>query len=179
MKLGTKTLLFGVHQFLIHPLLVILAWMILYNSLPNLKELICIFIHDIGYWGLPSLKCAEGDKHPERGAKLAEKWFGTEYHDFILGHSTFYCKRNKIPPSKLMAADKYWHCIVPLWFYKMLAVPTGEFKHYRELKHARQVADRDKTDIEWWNELRIVCWNKVNNCHTINESILDQPKDCK
>ena len=124
MTLGTKTLLFGVHQFILHPLLVLLAWLRFYHSFPTWRELVCIFIHDWGYWGKPSLKCADGDRHPELGADIANKLFGAEYRDFILGHSTFYTTRENISVSKLMAPDKYWHCMVPLWFYKLLAVPT-------------------------------------------------------
>ena len=60
MKMGTKSLLFGVHQFFIHPLMVLLAWIVLYRSFPGLKELVCIFIHDWGYWGKADLKGEEG-----------------------------------------------------------------------------------------------------------------------
>lgn len=173
MPLGTKTLLFGVHQALIHPFLVFISWLCLYRHLPTWRECICIFIHDWGYWGMKSLKCSTGDTHPEYGAKLAEKWFGPQYRDFILGHSSFYVKRNGIQPSKLMAADKYWHCIVPLWFYKLLAVPTGEWKHYREMKHARQVADISEPDIIWWLTLKKVCLEKVLGTYEIDTQNLD------
>jgi hypothetical protein len=175
MTLGTKTLLFGVHQFILHPLFVLYAWIKLYKSFPNWKELICIFIHDWGYWGKPSLKCADGDKHPELGARLALYYLGPEYCDFILGHSSFYVKRQGIPVSKLMAPDKYWHCLVPLWFYKMLAVPTGEFAHYRGLQHARQVSkDLNEPDFLWWARLQIVCWEKVQGCYKIDSERLDK-----
>ena len=172
MTLGSKTLLFGVHQVFIHSVLVTWAWVKLYGSVPTWREMLCIMIHDIGYWGRPSLKCADGDKHPELGAKIAGKLLGPEWSDFILGHSTFYCKRNGLEPSKLMAADKFWHCLVPLWFYKILAVPTGEFRHYRELKHARQVSGRETSDAEWWANLQRVCYEKVNGTYKIEEANL-------
>lgn len=50
MKTGTKSLLFGVHQFIWHPLTVLLAWIKLYGW-PAWEELVCIIIHDWGYWG--------------------------------------------------------------------------------------------------------------------------------
>lgn len=72
MTTGTKSLLFGVHQFLWHPLTVLLAWVYLYRSFPNPKELLCIFVHDWGYWGCPNMDGPEGERHPERAATHAE-----------------------------------------------------------------------------------------------------------
>ena len=173
MTLGPKTLLFGVHQIIIHPLFVLIAWVRLYKSFPSWRELVCIIIHDWGYWGKPSLKCADGDTHPEYGAFLAHVLFGPEYRDFILGHSSFYIKRNDIPESKLLAPDKYWHCIIPLWLYKLLAVPTGEFSHYRGLKHARQVSvNMHEPDSIWWARLQIVCYEKTIGKYKINKDNL-------
>ena len=174
MKLGTKSLLFGVHQFLIHPLLVIIAWIKLYHSLPSWRELVCIFIHDWGYWGLNDLKGADGDRHPEYGASLAVRWFDSDYGRFILGHSSFYSIRNNIGVSKLMAPDKYWHCFVPLWFYKLLSVPTGEFAHYRAMKHARQVAPDDATDAEWWAGIQKASQSKVDGTFKIDKERLSR-----
>lgn len=168
MTLGTKTLLFGVHQFLIHPILVIIAWIKIYKSFPSFRELVCIFIHDLGYWGKPSLKNADGDKHPELGGQIAWWLFGNEWKDFVLGHSSFYVKRNCMQRSKLFYADKYWHNMIPLWFYKILAVPTGEFKHYRGLKHARQVSELDATDDEWWQKLQQACRDKIDGIYEID-----------
>lgn len=193
MTLGTKTILFGVHQFFLHPFLVLIAWVKIYKSFPSWRELICIFIHDWGYWGRTNLKDADGDKHPELGAKIAHWLFdrvewetmcgfatngeqtttrwpvrSTKWQDFILGHSSFYTIRNNITESKLFAPDKYWHCMIPLWFYKVLAIPSGEFRHYRELKHARMVAEEKVTDTEWWSKLQSVCRDKVNGEYKIN-----------
>ncbi|MDH5541934.1 MAG: hypothetical protein OEY64_03105 [Nitrospinota bacterium] len=172
MKLGTKTLLFGVHQVVIHPLLVTIAWCKLYKSFPSFKELVCIIIHDWGYWGKASLKCEDGDRHPELGAKIAGKLFGPEWSDFILGHSSFYIVRHHIKRSKLLAPDKYWHCFTPFWFYRWLSVPTGEMKHYRELGHARQVARFEASDEEWYEELKRASQQKVDNCYQIDKERL-------
>lgn len=172
MTLGTKTLLFGVHQIFIHPLVVTIAWLKLYRTFPSWRELFCIFVHDWGYWGRPNLKDADGDKHPEFGAKIAGRLFGDEWSDFILGHSSFYIARNGVKRSKLFAPDKYWHCLVPLWFYKILAIPTGEFEHYRGMKHARQVAEDHESDAEWFAKLQRVCSNKIKGKYKIDESKL-------
>ena len=170
--LGTKTLLFGVHQILIHPLMVTLAWAKLYHTFPTWRELLCIMVHDWGYWGRPNLKNEDGDRHPEFGAELAGKVLGPEWKNFILGHSSFYIARNGVKKSKLLAPDKYWHCMIPLWFYKILAVPSGEFRHYRELKHARQVADQHESDVVWWSNLQQVALKKVNGTFDIDRGKL-------
>ena len=172
LPIGTKTLLFGVHQVFLHPLLVTISWVLLYRSLPTLKELFCIFIHDWGYWGKRNLKDADGDNHPEFGARLAGELLGHEWGDFILGHSNFYMIRTGVKKSKLFNADKYWHCIIPLWVYKLMSMPTGEFKHYREVKHARQVTEVTATDEEWWIALQKVCNDKVSGTFEINTSKL-------
>lgn len=171
-KLGTKTLLFGVHQVVIHPLFVTIAWIKIYRSVPSWRELLCIIIHDWGYWGKSNLKDADGDRHPEYGAALAGKLFGPEWRDFILGHSSFYMCRHNVARSKLFAPDKYWHCMIPLWLYKVLAVPSGEFRHYREMNHARQVAEPHESDAEWWAKLQKVCRDKVNDSYDIDHERL-------
>jgi hypothetical protein len=77
MRVGTKSLLFGVHQVFIHPIFVTMAWIKLYG-LPTWKEFICIVVHDWGYWSRKDIDGDEGKSHPELGAKLAGKLFGEE-----------------------------------------------------------------------------------------------------
>ena len=67
MKIGTKSLLFGVHQFFWHPLTVYWAWKRLYGR-PSLREFVCIFVHDWGYWRAGDMDGAIGGLHPELGA---------------------------------------------------------------------------------------------------------------
>ena len=172
MKLGTKSLLFGGHQFLIHPALVLIAWVKLYKSFPSWRELGCIFIHDWGYWGVDDLKGKRGDHHPEFGAKIATRLLGCEWGDFILGHSAFYIARKDVAQSKLFAPDKYWHCMISLRFFKALTVLTGEFKYYRNIKHARQVAQPHETDQEWWGKLQKVCSEKIDGKFKIDKKSL-------
>ena len=130
MKVGQKSLLFGVHQFIWHPITVLIAWWKLYG-LPNWKEFVCIFIHDWGYWFSPNMDGKEGEKHPEYGAELAKKLFGLEYHDLILYHSRHYAKNVGKEPSKLCWADKLSILYEPWWFYLPRAWLSGELKEYR------------------------------------------------
>lgn len=62
--------------------------------------------------------------------------------------------------------------MIPLWVYKLLAVPTGEFKYYRNVKHARQVAESYESDEKWWKKLQAVCQEKVDGVHHIDKENL-------
>ena len=121
MKTGTKSILFGIHQFLWHPVTVWVAWVWLYRKLPTFKESICIIIHDWGYWGKTNMDDEEGERHPELGAKIAGWLFDypmvftlpaalwirtTDYHDLCLLHSRHYARNAGREPSKLCWADK-------------------------------------------------------------------------
>lgn len=70
MKVGTKSILFGYHQFLIHPLFVALAWWKLYGFPWDPRLWVAFFVHDVGYWGKPNMDGAEGESHPFVGAKI-------------------------------------------------------------------------------------------------------------
>lgn len=135
MKIGTKSLLFGIHQVFWHPIMVYKAWVYLYGR-PSFKETICIIIHDWGYWGKPNLDCPEGILHPEVGAKIAEKLFGPYYWELCICHSRGYIKEiynNNIyiRPSKLCWADKLSFCFEPRWFYLLRARLSGEMNEIR------------------------------------------------
>jgi|WetSurMetagenome_2_1015567.scaffolds.fasta_scaffold00003_170 hypothetical protein len=70
MKIGTKSILFGAHCFLIHPLFVLLAWWKLYGFPWDPRLWIAFFVHDLGYWGKPNMDGPEGETHPDLGAKI-------------------------------------------------------------------------------------------------------------
>ena len=91
MNVGTRSLLFGIHQFIWHPIVVWRAWKYLYGR-PTWKEIVCIIIHDWGYWGKPNLDGPEGVEHPLHGANLAMRWFGDRYWNLCAGHSRSYIK---------------------------------------------------------------------------------------
>lgn len=70
MKIGTKSVLFGVHQFAIHPWFVALGWWKLYGFPTQLWLWIAFFVHDIGYLGKPNMDGPEGEEHPWTGARI-------------------------------------------------------------------------------------------------------------
>ncbi len=156
MKVGTKSLLFGVHQFIWHPLTVVLAWRKLYRSWPNWWQLISIFCHDLGYWGKPNMDGLEGREHPYRGALLAaaisgpiwrffhdwadidrEEVFKAVVYDFTLGHSRELAGRRGVEPSKLCWADKYCVCVEPRWMYLFRARMSDEIIEY--MRNAKSI----------------------------------------
>lgn len=131
MKIGTKSLLFGGHQFLIHPMFVTVAWTRLYHKPPNPRELLCIVIHDWGYWGKPNMDGNEGELHPLWGAKIAQNLFGSIYwYDFVAYHSRFLARRDGVPVSKLCLADKLGVAMMPTWLWVFLTSVTREVQEY-------------------------------------------------
>jgi hypothetical protein len=58
------------------------AWKSLYDH-PNWREVICIIIHDWGYWYAPNMDGLEGQRHPELGARIARRLLGDEYGDLV------------------------------------------------------------------------------------------------
>jgi hypothetical protein len=153
MKLGTKSLLFGVHQIFWHPITVLIAWKKLYGW-PNWKELICIIIHDWGYWGTPNMDGAEGERHPEFAAELANKWFGHEYWWLCLFHSRHYARNSNVEPSRLCWADKLSILYDPWWFYLPRAWMSGELKEYRELAANTGFIPLTATHKQWFDWLK-------------------------
>lgn len=161
MNVGTKSLLFGVHQFVWHPITVLLAWIELYGF-PNWKEIVCIIIHDIGYWGSPNMDGPEGEKHPEYGAYLAKSlldkndppYMLTEeywiYYYLCLYHSRYYANRNGDTPSKLCWADKLSCKFDPWWFYLPRAVLSGEIKEYRQREAEFGAVPLSASNRDWY-----------------------------
>lgn len=134
MNIGTKSVLFGVHQFLIHPWFVAYAWWRLYGFPFDPRLWIAFFIHDLGYIGKPNMDGPEGDKHPEFAAKVMGFLFGQEWSDFCLYHSRFYAKQNGRQYSKLCVADKLSIALEPWWLYIPRALLSGEIHEYMALR---------------------------------------------
>ena len=129
MKVGTKSVLFGVHAFWFHPITVFIAWVKLYG-IPNFKETVCIFIHDIGYWSKSNMDGNEGEHHPEWASHWAYVHLGWEYRNLCLFHSRTCAKRYNAVPSKLCWADKLCIKYDPWWFYLLRARLSGELSEY-------------------------------------------------
>jgi hypothetical protein len=133
MKTGTKSLLFGCHQFVLHPIFVLWAWIKLYDW-PNWKELICIIIHDWGYWGCGNMDDKNGENHPWFAAVWAREFLDTvntsRYFWLCLLHSRFLAKRAGNQPSKLCWADKLGTALMPVWLWVCLGTLSGEINEY-------------------------------------------------
>jgi hypothetical protein len=150
MTRGTKSLLFGVHQFLLHPITVFLAWVYLYKKLPSIKEMVCIFVHDWGYWGKQNMDDELGETHPELGARIAGRLFGDKYKDLCLLHSRHYAKRLSREPSQLCYADKLCIIFDPWWLYLPRAWLSGELFEYRQIVDRVGLLPLSASHTEWY-----------------------------
>jgi hypothetical protein len=146
MKIGTKSLLFGVHCFFIHPIVVAIAWMKLYGFPWDFRIWIAFFVHDLGYFGKPNMDGIEGITHVELGAKIMGL-FGSEWKDFTMFHSRTYADKHDVPFSALCVADKYAICIEPYWFYMLRATLSGEIYEYMEYH-------KFDSKREWFNDIQ-------------------------
>ena len=153
MKIGTRSILFGVHQFAIHPWFVAWAWWRLYGFPCDLRLWVAFFVHDLGYWGKPNLDGPEGERHPEFGAKVMSVFFDTigqhnridvlqrdgnalfgSWSSFCLFHSRFLAKQAGMPYSRLCVADKLAIALTPAWLYLPMAWLSGELMEYMQGK---------------------------------------------
>ena len=133
MKVGTKSVLFGAHQFLIHPLFVLWAWYRLFGFPWDPRLWFAFVLHDIGYLGKPNMDGPEGERHVELGAVLMMRLFGMAWADFCLYHSRFFAARHGKPVSQLCLADKLAIVLTPSWAFLSLARLSGEIHEYRRL----------------------------------------------
>lgn len=167
MKIGTKSLLWGAHQFLLHPLYVYRAWRWLYVRRPSWWELLCILVHDWGYWGLPDMDGDEGLRHPVRGAEIAAtlvRWFGgndilqSVAYQFVLKHSRSYAAHLGVRPSALCWADKLGTAMElernPISYLRRTTY-TGELAEYRWLADLNGFLSADETDETWASALAV------------------------
>lgn len=153
MKLGTKSLLFGAHQFLIHPIFIGLAWWKLYGAPLDPRLWVSFVVHDWGYWGLGDMDGDEGQRHPELGGRIMTALFGQAWGDFTRLHSRHYAALEGRAPSPLCAADKLVLIVTPRWLYLPLVRLTGEAAEYQAL-YARWLDVESVTVEEWYDGLR-------------------------
>lgn len=172
MKTGTKSLLFGGHQFIIHPIFVFIAWVKLYKALPDWKETICIVIHDWGYWGSPKMDDDYGEWHSFRSAKWfnTHRGWGKEY-ELIMFHSRFMARKCNKPVSKLCLPDKYGVALMPTWLWIWLCKASGELQEYMaETKYEinEPSGSRYRTPQEFFKAYKSICdkWIKTGNLTT-------------
>lgn len=179
MKTGTKSLLFGVHQFIWHPLTVWLAWVWMFHVLPTWRETICIIIHDWGYWGKANMDDEEGETHPELGAKIAYWLFDKQlargswnplkvlhdvllwdsrsngdYKQLCLYHSRHYARRACQDPSPLCWVDKLCILFDPWWLYLPRAWASGELFEYRKVAEDAGFIKQSESHRVWYRWIR-------------------------
>lgn len=152
MTVGTRSVLFGAHQFLLHPWFVAWGWWRLFGFPFDPRLWVAFFVHDLGYIGKPNMDGHEGEKHPEFGARIMSRLFdrreSAEHTErlgklfspgpwgrFSLYHSRFYARRHKAEPSRLCYADKLSIVLTPAWLYLPMARRTGELAEYMAPKH--------------------------------------------
>lgn len=84
MQIGTRSLLFGAHQFLLHPLVLAYSWWRLFGfqtvrdgyvatHLLDWRLWLCFLVHDWGYFGCPEMDGPVGEAHPFAGARLVSR----------------------------------------------------------------------------------------------------------
>ncbi len=161
MQIGTKTLLFGNHQFILHPLSVGLAWVRYYHKLPNPKEAVCIIIHDWGYWGKPNIDGTEGEDHPYLAAHWAEKHLGFKYLELCQYHSSFLACKHDCDVSRLCIPDKLGVVLMPIWLIVLLGKLSGETEEYRHAPKYAHAKREHMTDAELYRDFRNYYRNKI------------------
>lgn len=161
MKMGTRSLLFGAHQFLLHPLLVFIAWWRLFGFPADPRLWLVFVIHDWGYWGKPNMDGPEGETHVEWAANACLALFGPDWRDLCLYHSRFYAKRDGRPFSRLCVADKLVIVMEPSWLYLPRVWLTGEVWEYMQVargrsegKYRNMQTDTDHGLREWHRSMK-------------------------
>jgi hypothetical protein len=151
LSLGTRSVLFGAHQFLLHPLFLAIAWTKLYGFPLDPRLWAAFFLHDVGYIGKDNLDGAEGETHPELGGKIMARLFGESWGEFTKYLSRFFASFDGRTPSALCAVDKLATTIVPKGLYLALIHLSGEVDEY--LEHFRQAlnSSRGKYGLEAHN----------------------------
>jgi hypothetical protein len=149
MRVGTKSILFGVHNFVLHPPLVAIAWWRLYGFPRDPRLWVAFLVHDAGYFGRRSMEGPDGERHVELGARIMGRLFGSQWADFCRRHSRFYARARSLTVSKLCVADKLAFVLTPAWLYLPLARASGELWEYMERSRERQAGGEHFTDKEW------------------------------
>jgi hypothetical protein len=145
MRRGTKSLLFGYHQVLLHPWFVLWGWHRVYglgrgSGLWGLETLLAVVIHDWGYWGCHTMDGADGERHPERCARavlrllgcLGLKRFARRLSGEVLRHSRFYAEMAGLSPNRLCWADKAAVALMPGCMWALLTHFSGEGYEYMD-----------------------------------------------
>lgn len=153
-KIGTRSVLYGVHAPLIHGLFVALAWWRAFRSFPWDVRLWCaFFVHDLGYWGCGDMDGEEGKAHPRVGGALMRRLFGREWGEFTAFHSRSFAAEHGWPVSCLAVADKLVWSLEPWWLYLPRAWASGELGEYMAEGVASGFIEPGTSAREWYRRL--------------------------
>lgn len=130
MTVGTKSLLFGVHAFWLHPFFVLWAWIKLHGFPFDPRIWVAILVHDWGYWGCENMDGVDGKQHPRLGGKIMGTLFGPRWGRFTQYHSRSLARLDGEPESRLCAPDKLASALMPMWLFILMSHWTGEIYEY-------------------------------------------------
>lgn len=167
MRIGTRSVLFGAHQFILHPIFVFIAWWMLYGFPRDPRLWVAFIVHDLGYLGKPNMDGPEGETHPELGARimrwLFDKPFNAAAWDCphpeciagFLGSDEEHYFFGTVPPpcpicERLERESRHWHDFT-LYHSRFYA------KKHRANHSRLCVADKLATVLmPWWLYLPLV-----------------------
>ena len=165
---GLRSVLFGMHNPIIHGFLVSIAWKKIYQETPNFKEFVCILLHDIGYIEQNFID-GKNDRHPELGAKICGRLFGKNYYILCITHSRYYAKKLGLPLSRLGYADKYSVLLIPNLIYKPLIYLGGEAQEYHKTTKTKKWGYPINTKLikteyyNWWLKNGVIIKKKKSD----------------
>ena len=142
MRVGTKSVIFGVHAILVHPFFVAYAWSRLFEFPWDPRLWLAFVVHDVGYLGKSNMEGPEGQQHVVLGGRIMGWLCGAEWRDFVLGHSRHRAERVGKKYSKLCLADKLAFVLTPAWLYLPMARLSGELREYMRVSSERQLGGR-------------------------------------
>jgi len=148
MRVGTKSVLYGAHCFLIHWIAVAISWVRLYGFPWDLRLWVAFAVHDLGYWGRKDTDGADGESHALLGGRIMGFLFGESWQSFTVRHSRYWANRMGLPVSRLCAADKLAFVLMPAWLYLPMTLATGEFSEYMQRSAERQAGGEQFTPEE-------------------------------
>ncbi len=171
MTIGTRSVLYGAHCFLIHPWFVAWGWQRLYGFPFDPRLWVAFFVHDLGYVGKPNMDGEEGEAHPIFGARIMSALFDWRRDEGIpvivnvgrrqvlrrwgklaLYHSRFYARQHQAEPSKLCYADKLAIVLTPWWLYRWTAGLTGEIDEYMSPALHEDGGKHESARLAWTGE---------------------------
>lgn len=142
MRVGTNSLLFGAHCFLLHPVAVFVAWRRLYGFPWDPRLWASFIVHDWGYWRKESMDRPQSEEHVELGGRIMDLIGGARWGDLVRRHSRQWCQLHGKPYSRLCVADKLAFALTPAWLYLPTAKAAGELAEYMAVADARQCGEK-------------------------------------